>query len=298
MGSQVAGAAAGRAVSSVFASGETRRSAERIAIAYFLFTATLGTVYGLSRGRLAMAWTLPVLLWAVGALERRYSRRWSSMLRDWVPLFLTLIGYWQVDWFADPAKPRFDHLWIGFDRLLLNGLGLRAGIESLGGLMPSALEFIYLCMYALPLLCMAALYLTGARRHANRFLFTFFLGTFTAYALLPFFPTASPRVAFATVDLPNYGSVWRTINIWLLDKCDITTSVFPSGHVVAAFASGFGLLRAVPEQRRLWASVFAVATLVFVATVYCRYHYAADGIASIGIAALAWLVSGALDDDA
>ena len=73
---------------------------------------------------------------------------------------------------------------------------------------------------------------------------------------------------------------------------DIGTSVFPSGHVAVAFSSAFGMLRAVRSRPGIWVPVFVVATLVYAATIYCRYHYAVDGLASIGIAALAWKVSG------
>lgn len=273
------------------------RAGERIVIAYFCYTAMLAMTHGLGGVRVALAWMLPLTLMTLAAIERFYSRRWSSMVRDWAPLSLTLVGYWQMDWFAEPGKARLDHLWLGFDRFLLDRAGLQGAIEFLGGSIPSALEFIYLCLYALPPLCMAALYVTGARRRADQFLLTFFLGTFTAYALLPLFPTSSPRVSFPNADLPHYASIWRTVNVWLLDRCDITTSVFPSGHVAAGFSCGFGLLRAIPEKRSLWMGAFVAASLVYVATVYCRYHYAADGLASIIISATAWLASTALEKE-
>jgi hypothetical protein len=39
----------------------------------------------------------------------------------------------------------------------------------------------------------------------------------------------------------------------------------------------------------LWGAAFAVAFLVYLATVYGRYHYAVDGLASMVIATAAWL---------
>jgi len=142
---------------------------------------------------------------------------------------------------------------------------------------------------------MAALYLSRARNNSDRFLFTLLLGVFAAYALIPYFPSASPRTVFPNEDLPHYASVWRSWNVWLLDRYDISTGVFPSGHVAVAFSCGFGLLRAMPEKRWWWGGIFMAATMVFIATVYGRYHYAVDGIASIGISIAAWLVSGVID---
>jgi membrane-associated phospholipid phosphatase len=179
--------------------------------------------------------------------------------------------------------------------VLLDKMGFRSMIEIFGGVIPWTLEAVYLLLYAIPPLCMGALYFGGARDRADRFLLTLFLGTFATYALLPYFPTASPRVAFPNEDLPHYASIWRSINVWLLDRYDISTSVFPSGHVAVAFSSAFGLLRAVPHRRLLWSIAFGAATLVFAGTVYGRYHYAADGIASVGISVAAWFISGVLD---
>ena len=187
---------------------------------------------------------------------------------------------------------------MNWDRILLNEMGLRAALESLGGLLPSMLEAIYLSLYAIPAICLGALYWQGGRSRIDKFLTTLLFGTLCAYALLPYFPTVSPRLAFPAQDLPNASSVWRSINVWLLDHCDIRTSVFPSGHVAVAFSSAFGLLRAIPERRWLGLSVLVTAAIVYTATIYCRYHYAADGLASIGISLLAWVSTAAMDRDA
>jgi membrane-associated phospholipid phosphatase len=58
------------------------------------------------------------------------------------------------------------------------------------------------------------------------------------------------------------------------------------------------MLRAMPERRWLYSSVFTIAIVVVVATVYCRYHYAVDGLASIGISIFAWFSTAAMDRDA
>jgi membrane-associated phospholipid phosphatase len=281
----------------VFASASIRslRAGETVAITYFLYTAVLSSRHGLSLALVVIAWLVPMALWALAAIETRYSRKWSSIARDWVPLTLILASYRELNWFAGPATSYWNNLWIGFDRLLLNQVGLRSAIEIFGGAVPGTLELVYLLLYTIPPVCMAALYLNGARKNSDRFLFTLLLGTFAAYALIPYFPSASPRTAFPNEDLPHYASVWRSLNVWLLDRYDISTGVFPSGHVAVAFSCGFGLLRAMPGKRWWWGAIFTTATMVFIATVYGRYHYAADGIASIGISTAAWLVSGVID---
>lgn len=276
------------------AEGRTLRAGETVAIIYFVYTAVLASLHRLSLPLVLTAWLVPIGLWALAVVERRNSREWSRIARDWIPLILILVGYWELNWFAVPAGPQWNDRWIGFDRQLFD-LGFRTGIETFGGAIPGTLEAAYLFLYTIPPVCMAALYLNGARNKSDRFLFTLLLGTFASYAVIPYFSTASPRTAFPNEDLPHYASIWRSLNVWLLDRYDISTGVFPSGHVAVAFSSGFGLLRAMPRKRWWWSAIFATATMVYIATVYGRYHYAADGIASIGISTAAWWVSGVID---
>lgn len=274
------------------------RVAERVAIAYFLFTAvSLSLRGGIEAPLLAYSWSIPVFIWTLALAETRFSKRWSNYVRDWLPQGLILVAYWQLEWFSAHSGHRWQNVWILWDRTLLDGFGLRAAIEFLGPVIPAILEAVYLSLYAVPVLGMTAIYLAGQRRHADRFLTTLLFGTLLTYALIPFFPTISPRHAFPTEDLPNYLSIWRVINTWVLDHADITTGVFPSGHVAVAFSAAFGMLRVLPAaRRRLAYSFFGIATIVFLATIYARYHYAADGLASIAIAAFAWRITAWRDE--
>lgn len=267
------------------------RSFEKILIVYFIYTAVLATARSLDPGRVAVALLIPVSIWALGVTESHYAQKWSGVLREWLCLVFILIGYWQLNWFATAPVVRWQGAWLSWDRLILERLHVRAGLEMFGPAIPFVLEALYLLLYAIPVVCLAALYLHGRRDRVDAFLTTLFLGAFCAYALLPYFPSRSPRLAFPGLDLPHFGEPWRSMNVWLLDHLDISTSVFPSGHVAVAFSAAFGLRRAVPEKAWLWFASFVVAAVVFTATVYGRYHYAADGFSSIGIAIFAWRVS-------
>jgi membrane-associated phospholipid phosphatase len=208
-----------------------------------------------------------------------------------LPLGLILPAYWQINWFGSSSWIAWQQTWLAWDRQILDGWKLRALVEALGPAIPTFLEAAYMCLYLLPTLAMGAIYLCGRRDRVDQFLTTLFLGVFTTYALLPHFPTNSPRLAFPGMDLPNYGGIFRAANVWVLNHLDISTSVFPSGHVSVAFSVAFGSLRALPEHRRLSVGFFTAATAVYVATIYGRYHYAVDGLASIVIACLAFWIS-------
>lgn len=204
------------------------------------------------------------------------------MLRDWVPAPLVLIAYRSADWAPQPHNDHaLENALISWDRTLLDDWGLRAAIDRFGGLLPAALELAYLLIYALLPLAIAFFYIRRERRRLDDFMFPFLLGTLMTYSLLPHFPSQAPRFAFADEDLPGVETVFRRFNLWILNQCDIHSSVFPSGHVTVGFSAAFAMLVAVPENRGPGWALLAIALLVLVNTVYGRYHYAADGLAGL-----------------
>ncbi len=270
------------------------RTPERILIAYFAYIAVMAMAWSLPVALISTAFAVPVLVCALAVIERAYSRPWSRVLRDFAPLALLLIAYWEVGWFTAPPLTGFENTLLAWDHHVFHVLLLRNFVESAGGVFPTILETSYLLLYAAPVAGVALLYSRGGRERIERFMTTFLLATLTAYALLPHFPTLPPRVAFPGDALPRLWAFDRTANVWIFKHLDIKNSVFPSGHVAAAFATAFGMYRALtsPKPRPMRFAVaggfFAFATLVLLATIYGRYHYVADGLASIVICVLAY----------
>jgi membrane-associated phospholipid phosphatase len=232
----------------------------------------------------------PVIVAALCTLESSASRPWSRVLRDWLTLGSILAGYWAAGWFPAPPRVSWQMSWLAGDRALLHTFGLQHFVEAAGSAVPFTLESLYFLLYTIPPLSLVLVYKLGNRAGVNRYLFILMLGTFTAYALLPLFPTLSPRVAFPGVDLPNFSTLPRAFNTWLLDHLDTSTSVFPSGHVAVAFSSAFGLFSALRSEWKVWTTAFFIATLIYIATIYGRYHYSVDGLLSVAIAIAAWRV--------
>lgn len=216
-------------------------------------------------------------------------------IRDWLPLAMILLAYREMGWFALPHRLTLrEWQWVAWDRLVL-GHGGRAVVESLGAVIPSALEMAYALVYVLPPLSLAILYLYGRRGGAERFLTVLLLSILLCYAQFPFWPSEPPRVAFAGLDLPSYNTVFRRFNLWLLGHCGIHTSVFPSAHVAGALSTAFGLRLAMPESKRIYRSLSVIAVLIAIATVYGRYHYLADAMFGAVIAcAVNFFVQGIL----
>ncbi|MFN0106793.1 MAG: phosphatase PAP2 family protein [Bryobacteraceae bacterium] len=263
------------------------QAGERVAAIFFLYLFALAWVRQLGMAPRLLLLILPLLICGLATVESGTSRPWSRVVRDWLSMGLILVGYWSIGWFSAPPIVAWQERWVGWDRTLLDAWGLRAAIESAGYLIPSLLEVTYLLLYALPMVCMCVLYWIGGRERVHRFLFTLLLGTFSAYALLPLLPVHGPHLAYPGFDLPNVHGLGRSVNVWILDQMDIPTSVFPSGHVAVAFSTAFGMYRAVRTRPAIWGAVFGAACLIYAATIYCRYHYAVDGLASVLIVAAA-----------
>jgi len=259
------------------------RACEKVALAYFLYLPCLGLIRRLSIGRLLFLASIPVVLWAVWRAQARSTGRWSEIARDWWPLGLILVGYWAMGWFATPPREVLEGDLVRMDRLLLYKGHLQALIEAAGPFFPATLETIYLLLYAIPPLCLGILYACGEGSQAPRFLLLLFAGTFAADALLPYVPVLSPRVAFPGTDLPHYNGIAEGVSTWLLDHLDISTSVLPSGHVAVAISSAIGMIAVLPRRPIIGCLVLGLAGLVYLATIYCRYHYALDGLISIVI---------------
>jgi membrane-associated phospholipid phosphatase len=54
-----------------------------------------------------------------------------------------------------------------------------------------------------------------------------------------------------------------------------------SGHVAAAFSAAFAMRLAAPRRQAFAGALLALAVLVWLNTIYSRYHYAADGLAAV-----------------
>jgi membrane-associated phospholipid phosphatase len=198
-----------------------------------------------------------------------------------------LLAYWSVDW-APKRSENYElvETLIGWDRVVLRDWALGTGVERLGQLLPTVLELVYLSLYAVLPLVIGSFYLRRERHRVDEFVFPFLLGTLAVYALLPHFAVEAPRFRFAHEDLPRFEPALRRVNVWILDSWDIRSSVFPSGHVAAAVSAAIAVRLASPDRSSLAAVLVLNALLVWVNTIYSRYHYAADGLASIAISAL------------
>ena len=266
------------------------RRAEWIILAFLLYAPALTLILTAPEGlrtRLASLNSAVIVIYAsLVCLDSAKPRLILEVIRDWLPLGMVLLAYREMGWFALPHESTLlESRWVVWDRLVL-GHGGRTIIESLGPVVPSVLEIAYAVVYALPPFALAVLYLYGRRDKADRFLTIVLLSVLLCHAQFPFWPSEPPRVVFAGLDLPSYNTVFRRFNLWMLGNYGIHTGVFPSAHVAGALSTAFGFRLAMPEDKRLCRSLFVVAVLIAIATVYGRYHYLTDATCGAVIACI------------
>ena len=251
------------------------------------------------------------LLVALSKDELVPRNRIASPLRDWLPALLLLLAYRESGLFikADPAH-RLDHLFILWDQRILHSPWVEGPLYACAPWLQHYLELCYLLCYPLVPLGFAALYLTrpalavqsepkGRSRGGgiysqplalsamfDKFWTTVLLAALFCYAIYPVFPLIPPRVLFNDVPGPPVLPLLRHLNLWVLDRLSVQACVFPSAHAAAVTATAL----AVRAYRPRLGILFCFAALsVAAATVYGRYHYAADAVAGVlvGVAALA-----------
>ncbi len=271
------------------------RRSEWILLAFFAYIAVLVPFFR-ERPHLGLQpfLILPVVALILCSLALAEGSRYglgTSMIRDWIPMALTLAAFREMDLFA-PLRydAGFENAWIRLDEIVLRDWGLKRAVESLGPLIPAYLELCYLLVYAVGSFCIVMLWVKSRRTAVDRFYVVLLTGTLLAYALFPYFPTRPPRLAFPESELPATHDVFRSLNLFLLNKATIHSGVFPSAHVSSAFAAAWAMFLVLPRNKGVGWGLLVFAISVSVATVYGRYHYAADALAGFGISLVAGLV--------
>jgi len=270
------------------------RRSEVVLTAAYAYTCAVALVLPLRAPIPALTLVLNLTIIAgLALLQYAHSLRGNRLLgimRDWFPFSLALLIYREMGWFAQPREGRLEQSWVVWDRLLLRN-GLQAAVEALGPLIPGLLEICYALVYALGPFVMAMLFVYRRRERADAFLFTFLLAVLLSYLQFPFWPSEPPRTIFPGEDFPHYDTVFRRFNWWMLGAHGIHTSVFPSAHVSGAFGAAIGAMRVLPEHPWVGRLLMTMAPLIALATVYGRYHYAADALAGLAMALAAAVIS-------
>ena len=232
-------------------------------------------------GMAALSWTLRlepsrryrVTGLGVAGIALTLASTWPSLLavRDWLPLPMLLLAYWQSGPFFVRPNERLQQRLLQWDHLLLGQAAVPKPTEQM-------LELAYLFCYPFLPLGLAVLYAAGLRHLASFYWTAVLLPTYICYGLLPFLPTAPPRA----LEPPRPAAGVRRLNQWIARHGSIQANTFPSAHVAATMSAALVVTLASPA---VGAAFLAVAVAIAAGAVLGRYHYLADAILGAALAA-------------
>ncbi len=252
-------------------------ASEIFLIAYFTYVALISPFF-------LTHWTKTWVVAIVAAGVVLFIAHERGHMRAWVPLFLMLIAYREMNWFTPAVhNHHLENVWIVWDRQVLDQYHLRAVIESLGVLIPGYLELCYLLVYAVAPVSLVLLVKNQSADRIHTWWIAHLAATLGCYALFPYFPSEPPRTVFAGEDLPHVTTVLRTLNLAIVGGYGIHSSVFPSAHVASGVSAGLGLLFTLRRRRWLGWLMLLYGFSVALATIYGRYHYAVDAVAGMAM---------------
>jgi membrane-associated phospholipid phosphatase len=290
------------------------RAAEKLAIGFFGYTAIAAFVFRLELGQRLVLVGLNLFTCLVILLLSRYGvderSRSLAVVRDWLPCILILVAYRESGLFfrPDPAN-RLDHLFIRWDDALLKNPCVLALITVLSPWLQRYLELAYLFCYPSVPLALGSLYLArwiapgvsppgaalkgratarGYDLAVNQFWTAALLAALSCYVLYPFFPLTPPRELFHDLPGPPVASLLRGVNRWILGRYAVGASLFPSAHVATVTAGALVIRAYLP---RVGVGFLILAGSIALATVYGRYHYAADALAGVLVGLAAFVIS-------
>ncbi|MBS1858720.1 MAG: phosphatase PAP2 family protein [Acidobacteria bacterium] len=238
------------------------------------------------------AGAIALAVFASQALPRIVPPTVTSIARDWVPLLLLTLFYWQAGGFVTGADATFEGRLLKLDRRLIAPLLAWCARHPAAGVwFLTYAELAYLSYYGAMPLAIAVLYLTGCARSVDHFWTVVLLAAYGSCAVLPFIQTRPPRAIDPEWSAPPFSGRVRAFNLRILRSGSIQANTFPSAHVAIATACALGLLHVGPVWigfAFLW-----MAASIALGAAAGRYHYTADAILGALTGAAAFVLGAA-----
>jgi membrane-associated phospholipid phosphatase len=253
------------------------RTTEVVNLTYFAFFTILAVVWALPLHSRIKA----ILIGLAGMAINRMASAAPDILRDWLPVPLFALAYWQSGCFFQGPNPRLQSLFENSDRKLLELLHIDSG-ELARTWVGSLLELAYVFCYPIVPLGLGALYLSGFSTAADEYWTVVLLSAYPCYVLLPFVQLLPPRLVEGTDVSKNRTAQLRRLNLWLVQRITHEANTFPSGHVAASTAIALVLLRFSPAAGIVFAFI---AAGIAAGCIVGRYHYIIDVGAALVLAA-------------
>jgi membrane-associated phospholipid phosphatase len=198
----------------------------------------------------------------------------SSVVRDWLPVPLLLIPYWQAgEFFRGPNKKI--ELWLSrVDERVLANFRRVFGDQRLPGWAARYFETAYLLCYPLVPIGLGALYLGYHRAESDFYWVVVVLASDICFFATVFLPAMPPRLMAEQrkgAETPTNNV--RKLNLSILKRGSIQAITFPSAHVASTTAVAFVLTVFMPATGVLF---LAIAASIAIGAFLGGYHYFLD----------------------
>lgn len=215
----------------------------------------------------------------------RFDQGWPLLARtSAAPLVYLLAAYWTPAMLVSAHSPAFEQRLVASDSRWLRGRDLALATRAPRWLVES-LELAYLFCYPLIPAGWMCLHFWGEAWDEERYWAALMFAAALCYGALPWLPTRPPRTT--EPERPCRSTI-RRLNLFALRRAGIQFNTFPSGHVATALAAALVVFSALPLAGGL---LMIVALAITIGSVVGRYHYAADALAGMVVALLAFSVS-------
>jgi membrane-associated phospholipid phosphatase len=216
----------------------------------------------------------------------------ATFLHSWWPVAVVPISFKMVAWVAPGVQPFADHAWdyrlqALDDRIFGDTRGFFRSIASAP--VADLVTIGYWSYYPLPLILGAALYKPPDLKKFREATTVLLVGWFASYLGYYAIPALGPHRVVDALRSPELEGVILAgpMHRPLIQLEGVLPDAFPSGHALIALVV---LALAWRLRRRLFWWLLPFASLLIVATMYLRYHYIVDVLASVPLAPLSILV--------
>ena len=250
-----------------------------VVVVYFAYLAVLALVVRApARNRVRV----------VGVSAAVIACAWFLGMPHVMPLAYLLIGYWLPASLVTRPNAAIERRLLAFDQQLF-GDGLPEFVRRAPRMVAEYLELAYLFCYVVPAAGYAWLVIAGFSVKSEPFWEIVLTASFLCYGLLPWIPSRAPR-AIEPTQVPERSAI-RRWNLAILARGSVQWNTFPSGHTAASVATALALGAVVPAGGTV---LGIVAASIAAGSVVGRYHYAADAIAGVLTAVLAYVMASAV----
>jgi hypothetical protein len=206
-----------------------------------------------------------------------------------MPSLFLVASYWLSGLFFTRPMPRVEEALLRGDRWLMPRLGLQWLAAHGPRWVLELLELSYLLVYPMVPAGALTLALAGRGDELPRYWAVTFAATLPCYAMLPWLQTRPPRALEAAGPLSARNLWLRRLSLTVLRLGSHQANTVPSGHAAGAFATALAVASVLPVPG---AAFLVLATMIAVATVVGRYHYAIDTLLGVAVAFAAWVMVG------